>query len=98
MPDAMRDAGIAPFRFGGRSIRSVGTMPRRASSSATTRRCCWTRVRKEDGAIPSLDCPVCEGSGYVQGDDGETLICARCDGTGVVFVDDTDAARSDVRD
>jgi DnaJ-class molecular chaperone len=56
-------------------------------------------VRKEDGAIPSLDCPVCEGSGYVQGDDGETLICVRCDGTGVVFVDeDADAARSDVRD
>ena len=38
--------------------------------------------------MPSLDCPVCEGRGYVQRDDGETVICARCDGTGVVFVDD----------
>ena len=39
--------------------------------------------------MPSLDCPVCEGSGYVQGDDGATIICARCEGTGVVFVDET---------
>jgi DnaJ-class molecular chaperone len=37
--------------------------------------------------MPSLDCPVCEGSGYVQVDGGESTICARCDGTGVVFVD-----------
>jgi DnaJ-class molecular chaperone len=49
--------------------------------------------------MPSLDCPTCDGRGYVQRDDGETLICARCDGTGVVFVDeDAGAARSDVRD
>jgi DnaJ-class molecular chaperone len=60
---------------------------------------CRTRVRKEDGAMPSLDCPTCDGRGYVQGDDGETTICARCEGTGVVFVDDdTGAARRDVRD
>jgi len=46
--------------------------------------------------VPSLDCPACEGSGYVRGDDGETLICARCEGTGVVFVDeDAGAALSD---
>ena len=37
--------------------------------------------------MPSLDCPRCEGSGYVQEDGGETTICAQCDGTGVVFVD-----------
>ena len=56
-------------------------------------------MRKEDGAMPSRDCPTCDGRGSVQGDDGETLICARCDGTGVLFVDDdTDAARSDVGD
>ena len=38
--------------------------------------------------MPSLDCPRCEGSGYVPGDGGETTICARCEGTGVVFVDE----------
>jgi DnaJ-class molecular chaperone len=48
---------------------------------------CRNRVRKENGGMPSLDCPRCEGSGYVQEDEGETTICARCDGTGVVFVD-----------
>ena len=60
---------------------------------------CRTWVPKEDGDLPSRDCPTCDGRGSVQGDAGETLICARCDGTGVVFVDDdTDTARSDVRD
>jgi DnaJ-class molecular chaperone len=48
-----------------------------------------TRVRKEISGMPSLDCPRCEGSGYVQEDGGETIICARCEGTGVVFVDET---------
>ena len=38
--------------------------------------------------MPSLDCPVCEGTGYAQDDAGETLICARCEGTGVLFVDE----------
>ena len=38
--------------------------------------------------MPSLDCPVCEGSGYVHEDGGRTSICARCEGTGVVFVDE----------
>jgi DnaJ-class molecular chaperone len=49
--------------------------------------------------MSALDCPRCEGSGYVQGEDGDTTICARCEGTGVVFVDKTagDALR-DVRD
>jgi len=47
-----------------------------------------TRVPSEGGAIPSLDCPSCAGSGYVQKDGGETTICTRCDGTGVVFVDE----------
>jgi hypothetical protein len=46
------------------------------------------RVRKEDCGMPSLDCPSCEGSGYVQGEGGTIIICARCDGTGVVFVDE----------
>jgi DnaJ-class molecular chaperone len=53
---------------------------------------------KEDGAMPSLDCPHCAGSGYVQQDGGETTICARCEGTGVVFVDeDAGDALSDVQ-
>ncbi len=38
--------------------------------------------------MPSLDCPRCEGSGYVQEDGEITSICTRCDGTGVVFVDE----------
>ena len=37
--------------------------------------------------MPSLDCPTCNGSGYVQQDD-TTIICSRCDGTGVLFVDE----------
>jgi DnaJ-class molecular chaperone len=49
--------------------------------------------------MPSLDCPRCEGRGYVQGDAGETTICARCEGTGVVFVDEaTGDALSDAGD
>jgi DnaJ-class molecular chaperone len=48
--------------------------------------------------MPSLDCPRCEGSGYVQEEEGEISICARCDGTGVVFVEeDTGDAVSDAR-
>ena len=48
--------------------------------------------------MPSFDCPPCDGSGYVQGEDGETVICARCAGTGVVFVDeDAGDALSDAR-
>jgi DnaJ-class molecular chaperone len=48
--------------------------------------------------MPSLDCPRCEGSGYVQEDDGETIICSRCEGTGVLFVDeDTGDVLSDAR-
>jgi DnaJ-class molecular chaperone len=38
--------------------------------------------------MPSLDCPTCKGTGYVQQDDDATIICARCDGTGVLFVDE----------
>ena len=38
--------------------------------------------------MPSMDCFVCQGSGYVQDDDGATSICAKCDGTGVLFVDE----------
>jgi DnaJ-class molecular chaperone len=49
--------------------------------------------------MPSLDCPRCEGRGYVQEDGGETTICARCEGTGVVFVDEaTGDALSDAGD
>ena len=36
--------------------------------------------------MPSIDCRTCDGSGYVQDDDGATRICARCEGTGVLFV------------
>jgi DnaJ-class molecular chaperone len=40
--------------------------------------------------MPSLDCPVCDGTGYVQAEDGAaTIICTQCEGTGVVFVDET---------
>ena len=46
--------------------------------------------------MPSLDCPRCDGSGYVQEDRSETTICTRCDGTGVVFVEEgTGDAMSD---
>jgi len=46
--------------------------------------------------MPSLDCPRCEGNGYVHGEDGVTIICARCEGSGVVFVDeDAEDALSD---
>jgi DnaJ-class molecular chaperone len=46
--------------------------------------------------MPSLDCPHCDGSGYVQENGDATSICTRCDGTGVVFVDeDTADAMSD---
>ncbi len=38
--------------------------------------------------MPSMECPVCDGTGYVQEEDGATtVIFARCEGTGVVFVD-----------
>jgi DnaJ-class molecular chaperone len=40
--------------------------------------------------MPSLVCPRCGGSGYIQEEDGDTtIICTRCEGTGVVFVDET---------
>jgi hypothetical protein len=39
--------------------------------------------------MPSMECQLCAGSGYVQVEDGaRTFICARCEGTGVVFVDE----------
>ncbi len=38
--------------------------------------------------MPSLDCPTCGGSGYLQQDDHTTIICSQCDGTGVLFVDE----------
>jgi DnaJ-class molecular chaperone len=48
--------------------------------------------------MPSLDCRRCEGRGYVQEDDGKTIICSKCEGTGVLFVDeDTGDALSDAR-
>jgi DnaJ-class molecular chaperone len=31
-----------------------------------------------------IDCPVCDGLGYIPCDDGSELQCARCDGTGTV--------------
>jgi DnaJ-class molecular chaperone len=33
-----------------------------------------------------VDCPVCDGLGYVPCDDGSELQCAHCDGTGKVPV------------
>jgi DnaJ-class molecular chaperone len=40
--------------------------------------------------MPSMVCRVCDGTGYVQEEDGATtVICTRCEGTGVVFVDET---------
>jgi DnaJ-class molecular chaperone len=48
--------------------------------------------------MPSLNCPVCDGSGYAQEDGDTTSICTRCEGTGVVFVDEgTGDALSDAR-
>lgn len=38
--------------------------------------------------MPAMDCPNCDGSGYVEAADGTTAVCARCDGTGVVFIDE----------
>ena len=40
--------------------------------------------------MPSLDCRICAGTGYVRDDAGATVVCARCDGTGVVFVDESE--------
>ena len=31
-----------------------------------------------------IDCPVCDGLGYVACDDGSEIQCAQCDGTGKV--------------
>ncbi len=39
--------------------------------------------------MPSLESPRTAGSGYVQEENGTTVICTRCEGTGVVFVDET---------
>ena len=39
--------------------------------------------------MPSMECARCDGTGYVQEEDGTTtVICTRCEGTGVVFVDE----------
>ena len=38
--------------------------------------------------MPSMECLVCAGRGYVQEDAARPSICARCDGTGVLFVDE----------
>jgi DnaJ-class molecular chaperone len=49
--------------------------------------------------MPSLDCPTCDGRGYVRSDEDTTTICSQCDGTGVVFVDeDAGDASTDARD
>ena len=34
-------------------------------------------------------CPICGGSGYVLGEDGEEMECEMCEGRGEVEVDDT---------
>lgn len=33
-------------------------------------------------------CPICGGSGYVLGEDGEEMECEMCEGRGEVEVDD----------
>jgi DnaJ-class molecular chaperone len=33
-------------------------------------------------------CPVCDGTGCYDGEDGAPLICNHCDGTGMVKTDD----------
>jgi hypothetical protein len=38
--------------------------------------------------MPSINCPACDGSGYVKEDEGMTRVCTRCDGTGVVFIEE----------
>ena len=40
--------------------------------------------------MPSFECADCTGTGYIDTDDGESVICPRCDGTGVVFVVDAE--------
>jgi hypothetical protein len=46
-----------------------------------------------------MDCPNCAGSGYVEGDDDATIICARRARIGAVFMDeDAGDALSDARD
>jgi len=39
--------------------------------------------------MPSMECQVCAGSGYVQEDGATAIICRRCEGTGVVIVDES---------
>ena len=49
--------------------------------------------------MPSIDCPISAGSGYVPGDDDAPIICSRCEGTGVLSVDEgLGDALSDARD
>jgi DnaJ-class molecular chaperone len=39
--------------------------------------------------MPSMECALCDGTGYVREDDGDSPgICTRCEGTGVVFVEE----------
>ncbi len=37
--------------------------------------------------MPSIDCPACDVSGYVE-EERLTRVCTRCDGTGVVFIEE----------
>jgi predicted hydrocarbon binding protein len=37
--------------------------------------------------MPSIDCPACDVSSYVE-EERLTRVCTRCDGTGVVFIEE----------
>jgi DnaJ-class molecular chaperone len=48
--------------------------------------------------MPSVDCPNCDGSGYITDTSGEAVICPMCGGTGSLFDDeDTSGTGSDAR-
>ena len=38
--------------------------------------------------MPSLDCPHCDGTGYVEDAARNAIICPWCEGTGVLFVEE----------
>ena len=40
--------------------------------------------------MESMDCPTCDGTGYVEDAAGEEMLCPRCGGTGVLFLDEDD--------
>ena len=46
--------------------------------------------------MADMDCPNCDGTGYITDGSGEDILCPICDGTGVLFGDeDPGGATSD---